>query len=40
MDFCMTTSGMTDICHEEGPEVASQHTSVCVDADDPEVHSL
>ncbi|KAK3536953.1 hypothetical protein QTP86_027144 [Hemibagrus guttatus] len=41
MAFCMTTSGMTEIVHEEAPKVESldidsQHTSKCVDADDPE----
>lgn len=44
MAFCMTTSGMTEMCHEEPTEaesldVDSQHTSESVDADDdPQVH--
>lgn len=44
MAFCMSTSGMTEMCHEEPAEmesldVDSQHTSESVDADDdPEVH--
>lgn len=44
MAFCMTTSGMTEMGHEEPAEVESldsQHASESMDADDdPEVHDF